>query len=257
VERRATSQLRDLGLGVRIGLAAVVCTVLGGLLASAAHLRWHHEGRDERPGLSLDDLRGAYEGIRTKAPLLVALERRHPEDLADRERDLLLRWLEEGRWSETYDDLDRGEDAPAEVMARACTSCHSRSAKRDDDLAERYPLDYWDDVKRIAVSREVLPTPVAILAASTHTHALGLASITILIGALAMGTASPRRWRESLAALAGLALLADLAGWWIAREVSLGFWLVLLGGTGTFVALTLLCLTVLFDLFRPRREHAP
>ena len=48
-------------LGIRLGLTGLILVLLGGLYASALHMAHHYENRDERPGLTLDDLEGAVE----------------------------------------------------------------------------------------------------------------------------------------------------------------------------------------------------
>ena len=65
--------LRTLPLTVRIGISCLVLVLLGGLAASAMHLFWHYENRDERPGMTMDDLEGAYHGVERTAPILMAL----------------------------------------------------------------------------------------------------------------------------------------------------------------------------------------
>lgn len=254
-------RLRDLGAAGRLGVAAGVLVLLGGLGASLVHLEGQLSGRDERPGLSLDDLRGAYHGIRTRAPLRTALERGHPgdlpeaEDLPGADRDALLAWLQGNRLSEDYDSLDLGEAAPAEILARRCLPCHSRRAKRDDDLGSRLPLDYWDDVKRLAVSRDVHPLPAEVLTATTHTHALSLGMLFLVTSLLAWLTSWPRRWTEPLIAIAGISLLTDLSSWWLARSIPGFLWGIAGGGVGLFTSLTLLLLSILLDLLLPRRAR--
>jgi hypothetical protein len=237
-----------------LAVAAVCLVLLGGLGASLRHLAWHHENRDERPGMSADDVRGAYHGLNTTAPLLEAVRRGHPETLPAAQRETLTKWLEGSRIAEDYDNLDLGDAAPAEILRRSCLECHARSAAGTHAIARTVPLDYWDDVKARAFSRRVAPADVKILAASTHTHALALGTLLAVVGAMAWCT----RWRAGLVSglclLASGGLLIDLASWWLARPVE-GFVLgVLVGGAAFAVATTLLLLLVLGEVLLPARR---
>jgi hypothetical protein len=258
-------RLRALDPAVRVGLTFIVLTALGGLVASGRHVVDHHEGRDGRPGLSLDDVRGAYHGVRTTAPLTIALQRGHPADVTDdgelllaaEERDVLSRWLASNRISEDYDNLDLGDAAPAEIMAARCLACHSRQATLADDVGQRIPLDYWDDVKRVAFSRRINPVDVGILTTSTHTHALGLATLSLVAAGLVLATAWPRRLVHVLIALMGVALAADLGGPWLARSWAGAIWIIVAGGGVYGVAVALTLLLVLVDLWRPAPKERP
>lgn len=211
-------RLHELSRSARTGLSFLLLTVLGGIAASGLHLIGHHENRDERPGLSMDDLEGAYHGVRTTAPMVAALDRRHPDDLAEADRALLLQWLAGDRISENYDNLELGENAPAEVLDRACLGCHSRQAERGEGIGQRVPLEYWDDIVKLAFSRDVEAVAPEILVASVHTHALGMGSLSLVLGLMALCT----RWRSgligALLCACGLSLFCDLGAWGLARE---------------------------------------
>jgi hypothetical protein len=253
---RPTFRLVDLPWSARLGLAALVLVLLGGLAASAAHLFVHHENRDERPGLSLDDLTGAYHGIRTRAPLLVALEAGHPDDLPAAEREGLLAWLGSADLAAGYDDLELGDRAPAEIVDRRCLRCHARQATEGDEIGKRVPLEYWDDVRSLAVSRDVTPTAAEIVLASLHTHALGMGTLSVIAILLACAT----RWRRglvgALALLSGLGLALDLAAWLPARDAAFLVPVLALAG-GTWISATgALLLLGLVDLLRPGKATA-
>lgn len=258
-------RLRALSPAVRVGVTCLVLVALAGLAASARHVVDHHQGRDERPGLSLADVRGAYHGVQTTAPLIVALQRDHPADLTDddtllltaRETDVLARWLESDRISSDYDNLDLGDAAPAEILAVRCLACHSRQATRGDGVGERIPLDYWDDVEKVAFSREIYPVDVEILTTSMHTHALSLAGLSLVVGGMLLLTGWPRRIVHALIALLGVGLVLDLGGPWLARPWAGAVWMIVVGGAvfGTATAVSLLA--ILVDLWRPLRKEEP
>jgi hypothetical protein len=245
--------LRELSLGARLGLSALVLVLLGGLAASGYHLVEHHQNRDEQPGVSLTDIQGAYHGVQSPALLLGALERGHPDGLAPAERATLLTWLGGSRISEDYDSLELGDAAPAELLATRCLSCHSRAAVQGEHKDARVALEYWEDVARVAFSKRVEPVPLKILAASTHTHALSLATLSLVVGALLLATRFPAPLRNGLCALAGLSLLADLAGWWLARGSPAWVVPIVVAGGVYATASALSLLLILLELWLPRR----
>ena len=249
----AGNGLRTQQIGIRIGLTALVLVLLGGLAASASHLANHYANRDERPELSLDDIKGAFHGINTPSLLKLALERGHPEQLPAAEKQILLEWLSGTRIVEDYDSLDLGESAPAEVIDRDCLECHSRRSGAEVGGGV-VPLDYYDDVERLAFSKRVMPTPVAVLAASTHAHALSLATLGLITVLLALMT----RWSVSAigwaCALLGLGLLGDIGGWWLARLSADWVWLIVVSGVIFNGTTGLLLSAVLAELWVPYRD---
>jgi len=253
-------KLRNLSPSVRFGLTCLLLVMLGGMIASAAHMYLHHSVRDEQPGLTMDDLRGAYHGVRTVAPMITALERNHPweyevneaERLLPEERDVLLEWLKSDRLSDDYDNLDLGDAAPAEIIGRTCLNCHTRQANGENACAE-IPLEYFDDVMAVSISREINPTSLEILTISTHTHALSLATLTIIVIALALHTCWPRHLVNTAVLLMGAGLLADLGAQWLAHWQVEFVWILLIGGLiyGGLTSLTILA--IIIDLWLPKR----
>ncbi|MAF66072.1 MAG: hypothetical protein CMJ84_10515 [Planctomycetes bacterium] len=244
-------RLRSMPFTARLGFTFVVGTLGIGLAAAAAHLVGHHENRDEIPGLSMEDLTGAYHGVNVSAPLVVALERGHPEGLADADRQTLMAWLGGERVSEDYDSLDLGDAAPAEVLDAACLSCHSRQASAGDGIGQTLPLDYWDDVAKVAFSREVSPTDRKVLVASAHTHALTMGALTGLVALLALATRFARRVVPALVMVAGAALFCDLCCWFLARDTAWLVGVIATGGTLWAGSMAVLGALILAELWLP------
>jgi hypothetical protein len=246
-----TLRLHDLPASARAGLSFLLLTVLGGLAAAGAHLVAHHEGRDEQPGLSLQDLEGAYHGVRATAPMISALERRHPEDLAETDHAALLRWLRGNHISEDYDNLDRGEMAPAEVIDRACVRCHARTASEGKEIGQRIPLEYWDDVRAVAFSHDIEPTAAEIVIASTHTHALTMGALSVIISVLALCSRWPRRLVGGLLFLCGLSLFCDLGSWLLARDAPALVLVIAAAGSVWMISTAILLVLAMLEMWWP------
>ncbi len=247
-------ELRTQQIGIRIGLTALVLVLLGGLAASAAHLVNHYANRDERPELTLDDIKGAYHGIDTPSLLRSALERGHPEQLPAAEKQVLLDWLAGTRIVEDYDSLDL-EIPPAEIIASRCLECHTRQTGAEAGTPKP-PLEYFDDIKSIAFSREIRATPDSVLAMSTHAHALSMSIQGIVVVALALLTRWPIRSISLLIAVMGLGLLGDIGGWWMARFSPSWAVCIVISGAGYSISQAILLLLVVADLWWPGRVEA-
>lgn len=250
-----TGSLRELGLGLRVGLSALLLMISGGFLASGAHLIAQHQNRDEQPGVSLTDLESAYHGVQTTAPLLAAIERNHPPELNAAERGLLSAWLGGKRQSEDYDSLELGSDAPAEILARRCVACHSRTGLDGAHADAKIALATWTDVSKVAFSHRSDPLPVSVLAASTHAHALALGSLSIVISALVCASRFGPRLGGWLCAASGVALLCDLGTWWLARNFAGLALLIAIAGSVYAIATAISILLVFADLWLPRKVN--
>ena len=247
-------RLKDFGTLFRLGVSCLLLTLLGGYVVSGIHLRTHYENRDERSGFTLDDVRAAYHGLSAPSPLRAALERGHPETLAQPDRDALLAWLESDTLSQDYDNLDLGDEAPAEIMAVSCLDCHARGA---DDPGAQIPLEYWDDIRPLAFSTDIKPTPNEIIAISQHTHAPSMAMVLLVVGFLGVMT----RWARSLVgllvALGGAGLLVDMAAWWLAKDNAVWVYAIVGGGLAQGASVMLLGVLTLVDMWLPGGRSHP
>jgi hypothetical protein len=249
------SKLRQLGLSARLGLTLIVLTLLGGLTVSGIYMAMHHENRDEQPRLTMSDIRGHYAGVNVPSPLLDAIERNHPEEQSEDARKVLIDWLKGDRISEDYDSLDLGDMAPAEIIASDCLSCHSRHSTG----AGTYPqlaLDYFDDVRTIAYSRDIRRVGTEVLAASTHTHAISLAVLALASTGLLLLTGWPKGLANALILLMGLGLSLDIGGWWVARINGAVVPLIVAGGFIFTVSIALSLVLVVADLWRPCKSES-
>ncbi len=250
--------LRGLPALVRLGICGLMLTMLLGLAASGMVIQFHYQNRDETPGLTMDDLRAGFHGITAEAPLLHAINRKHPENLPADQREVLLKWLTNDRVPENYDNIDLGVSSPGEIISTSCVQCHSRKADRKDakvGSAPDWPLEFRDDAVKLAVSRKVEPRAMAKLADSTHLHAPAMGTLGLLLIGLLCLTRLPRGVVGLLAACIGIGLALDIGGWWIAREVEAFVPVIPIAGTAFNGACGLAMFLVVVDSIWPVRRQ--
>ncbi len=255
---RSGFRLRDLAFSLRVSITALVLVIAGGYAASLAHLWDHYAGKDERPGLSAADLEASFHGAKQTSALLESLRGAHGRDYSDaKEREVLIDWLSGSRISEDYDSIDLGDSAPAEILARRCVGCHARNAANSaaGDAFERLPLEYWDDVAKVAFSREFHPVPLKILTTTTHTHALTIPLVAIAGALLLIFSGWPRVLVNAITLIGSVGLLIDIACWWLARVQALAVHGILIGGALFSAALGLQIVLGLADLWFGRRTR--
>ncbi len=249
-------KLHQLHLFARLGIALLVLVLLGGFVVSGLYMRWHYDARDGQPGLTIDDIKGHYHGVNAPSPLISALESGHPEDLPEPDRDALLEWLTSGaNLSLGYDDLDLGDEAPAEIIAAFCLDCHSRDAEGPDAYAQ-LPLEYWDDIQPIAHATDIAPAPIEIIAVSQHTHAPSMAIILTVLALLGAMTRAARPLIGAVVLLGAVGLAADMASWWLARTNADFAYLIVAGGFMYGASSMLIGITVILDCLIPAPDPA-
>lgn len=247
-------RLRDLSLGLRVGLTFLIIATLGGLLASLVFMYNHYRNRDGDPQLSLLDLEGAYRGATVPAPLLTALERNHPDTLPATDRDMLLAWLRGPKPGENYENFDMGP--PADLIAANCVSCHTRAAAADPTSGIKHSLEVATEVADLATTRDMQPTATRVMVISTHAHAISLA----LVGALALAFLHfsfwPRWLVGLLGAIIGIGLTLDIASWWLTRYQREFLYGIVAGGAMFNAGTALAMLMTFIELWRPRFKRS-
>jgi len=246
-----TPRLCDFGFFWRFGVGVLVICLVGGYIVSGVFLKQHYENRDGRAGVSFTDIQGAYAGAVVPSQLGEALERGHPDDLPDADRQALLDWLASDTVKQDYENFDLGDAMPADIIAVSCVQCHARSATVDGAFPS-LPLEYADDVLKVAVGSELLPKDKGIVIQSLHAHAPSMAACALVLAILCGMTRWPRCLVGVVVSLAALGLLADLSGQWLARtEDAKWTWAIVVGGFFAAGGVGVMGLLALADAWLP------
>lgn len=241
----------------RLGVGLLVVCLVGGYVVSGVYLHQHYENRDERRGLTITDIQGAYAGVVVPSPMLASLRGGHPDEgLSEGDRAALIEWLSGDRVREDYENFDLGDAMPADLIAMSCLDCHARGATGDDSAAD-LPLEYPDDVFGMALSRDIRPKEMGLIVQSLHAHAPTMASIAILLSLLAAMTRWGRGFVGAVVAVTAIGLVCDLGAQPMARLQGPGWaWVIVVGGVLSSAGVGVLGLLAVLDLWLPRGKSA-
>ena len=112
-------------------------------------------------------------------------------------------------------------------------------------------LDGWENVQEHLYALEINPPALEILYMSSHTHALSLGTMALVLVLLLAATRYARRGAGLAIALMGAALLADMGGWFLAREREFFAYVVVGSGCAFALGVVLSCLLVFLELWLP------
>lgn len=190
------------------------------------------------------------------APALeAALNRNHPEQLPEADKTNLLKWLKSKSPNELYDEPVLGAEAPAEILARNCVSCHGRKSSDPSKIGETMPLEFWDDVKKVVFPTVIDPVPTKILVASAHAHLLAMSTLVVAVLGLLFATRFSASLKGWLTFVMCLGLLGDFSAQWLARG-SVEYIYVMIASGGAYVISSGLALGfVALELWMPRRSE--
>ncbi len=250
-------KLCNLPLLAKIGLSGLLITFGGGLLASFITLQNHYENRDERRGLTKDDITAAYAGLQTPSPLMAVVDGRHPKvdlpvELKPDAAATLRKWLLADRQSENFDNFDFADPTPKDILAASCVSCHGPQGQ--DASARALALDRWESVTKVAFARKIERTPDKIKAISTHVHATAMATMSVAICGLALVASFLRKLSILLIGLTGAALAVDIGAWWLAPSFPWTVYLIIGGGAIYNLGTGLLLVLIFVSTWLPRER---
>ena len=255
---------------MRLLLTAFLALIAIGYLIAVANIFERHGMADGKAGLSLDDIRAVYAGLRTAdasrgeaASRMLTMIRGEMREYLSSDSDfgVLESWLKAGG---AQAGLDQGSarHTPRKIIVNDCLRCHAKStdteiSKESSFGPDEFTVDY-DSISRFATGKAkpgsdraapqyTLPRLILV----SHQHMLSIPVFTLIVGAIFAFARFPRRLRAIITPLPMLCVLVDFGGWWLARISDAGVLAVAAGGAVFGLAFGLQILVVLIDLWRP------
>lgn len=266
-----TPRLAELPFLAKLGLTCCLAVVAMGFWASLEHLKNDKVGKDHSLEAQAVDtpfyalmfgeealkekfllhLEGDYSGVTIPAPFTAALDGAPPHnDLAIPDEDLavLREWIEGEDLIGGFDDFDRFDPTPADLLAMNCAECHAAGAD--------VPLARWEDVAPLLSEKVLKATPKKIKILSMHTHALTMGTIGIVLGLLAIATRWPRFIASLPLFIGGVGVLIDVACWIPSADNPALITGIIVGGAMYTTGAALSFVLALADMWLPGGKRA-
>lgn len=197
----------DVSVSEKILDTMFLLTIGLGYLFAMGHLYYSHQGRDGRPGLSVEDVRIAYYGEHQQTRLGAALNGPMAGNLEfPEQKEIIFNWIEKGAKVDAFN----AEVAP--IFSDNCIMCHSDAAEMGLP-----PLTNFEEVKEL--TQMDTGASVQSLVRVSHIHLFGIAFILFFLGRIFILCEMPVTLKRITVAIPFLAMLFDILSWYITKVI--------------------------------------
>ncbi len=235
--------LAKLPMSVKLAVTTFLLVAGLGYLLGFSNIYLTYNLVDSQPGLSIDDIRIAFNGSQDGSKLEKALGGAMKQYLeSDQEGATLVTWIKGGHTEATFKDAKV-------VFENSCITCHSNDVKTAGVSLEAYqdvlPLLAVDTGKSISRLVEL-----------SHVHLMGALPLVFLLCLVFSFTLFGEKLKGTIMVVSLLALVFDVGSWWLAKAWGGLAFTVMAAGMTLALAFLVLILLSLYDLWL-RKDVAP
>lgn len=207
-----------LPLGVRATYTATLIVLGVGYLFAMIHIFASHAGRDGNPSLSVNDLVIAYSGSTSDTRLEAALKGPMASMLPPTEREKIIAWVRRGG-----DNKDYIESTIQTIIEKRCANCHDGSNPHIINL-----IGFENLTRTVDVDTGM---DIFTLIRVSHIHLFGITFIFYIVSSIFCHAYVRPLWLKCVIILVPfLAILADIASWYLTKIFQPFAWVVMISG---------------------------
>jgi len=231
--------LATLSAPLRALFTAFLLTIGIGYLAALTYMFFSEVKPHAEQGLSLvQGVTQKYRGTRDNTVFEVSLRGAMGQGLSTLEKDLLLRWVQDGASADGYKKISN-------IIDEKCANCHNGTTPIP-------PLRTFEDVTKLT---EVTPGPTwERLARVSHIHLFGISFIFLMTGAIFAFSTVPLKIRLPIIVLPYVAIWLDIGSWWVTHWESFFAFAVVTGGALMGLSLGAQIVISLWDMWFSRTK---
>jgi hypothetical protein len=235
----------DASVSEKILDSMFLLTIGLGYLFALAHTYFSHEGRDGKPGLSVQDVKIAYYGEHQQTRLGAALNGSMSGNLEyPEQKTIIFNWIENGSDEATFNE----KIAP--ILNENCIMCHS--AESDMGLP---PLTSYSEVIKLTASDH--GASIQSLVRVSHIHLFGIAFILFFVGRIFILCEMPVLIKRITVAIPFIAILLDILSWFATKTFPGFAYVVVTAGGLMGVSLSIQILVSLYQMWFYKPKSIP
>ena len=234
---KETLRLRTLPVVTKIIISLFLILTGFGYLLGFTNIFLTYSLVDEKPGLSLEDIKLTYYGAKDKTTLEKAIDGSMKQYFADdKEYQDVKDWVRDGASESAWDS----EIKP--IVDASCSTCHSESTA----LAGVVTAEY-SDIENYLVQNS--GKSWSRIVQVSHTHVLAITPFIFLLVILLSFTSYPSIVKNVVSIFAFSAVFMDVGSWSLAKLSPFFSIFVMMGGMSLGLSFGLLVLLPLYDLW--------
>lgn len=232
------SRFSDISTSEKILNTVFLLTIGLGYIMALINMYYTHQGRDGKPGLSIEDIVIMYHGSNTQTRLGSAINGIMEPNLKYKsDKEVILKWIHDGAEKAEY------ENNVAPILNRDCTHCHNPSINPSlPDLTD------FAGVSKVAhAGGASLPVLVRV----SHIHLFGIAFILYFIGRIFLLCDINVYVKRVAVVIPFAAMLLDVLSWFITKSISGFAYVVVLSGALMGLSMAVQILLSIYQMWAP------
>jgi hypothetical protein len=228
--------LHQLPLSFRFALTAFLCVCGMGYLLGVANVWFSYVPVDQKPGLSIDDIRLSFHGDPSGSKMEKALYGSMKQYMSsDADTEAIITWIKAGGKESAFDSIQP-------IISGSCDMCHSAEVATAGIITSTYkdiaPLLETDTGK--SISR---------LVGLSHTHVNALLPLMFCLSIVFSFTRYSNRLKGVIMVFSFASFVLDVGSWWLAKVWGQAAILVIFGGASLGIAYVFLLLLPLYEIW--------
>ena len=237
------SRFRDISTSEKILNTVFLLTIGLGYLMALVNMYYTHQGRDGKPGLTIEDIVIQYHGSKEQTRLGTAISGIMEPNLKYKsDKEIILKWINEGADELGYDQT------VAPILNRDCIICHSPAV--NPSLPD---LTTFKGVAEVAHSGGA---PVSSLVKVSHIHLFGIAFILYFIGRIFLLCEMNVYVKRIAVIIPFVAMLLDVMSWFLTKTIASFAYVVVLSGALMGLSMGMQILMSLYQMWFWRSEES-
>ena len=211
------ARFSDISISEKILNTVFLLTIGLGYLMALVNMYYTHQGRDGKPGLTIQDIVIQYHGSKEQTRLGTAISGIMEPNLKYKsDKEVILKWINEGAEEAGYDQMI------APILNRDCIICHTPAVNPS--------LPDLTNFKSVAEVAHSGGAPVSSLVKVSHIHLFGIAFILYLIGKIFLLCEMNLYVKRIAVIIPFLAMLLDVVSWFLTKTNAGFAYVVVLSG---------------------------